>query len=225
MAIAHVQTKNASMDAASSISINFNQGNCAVVFAAGWQSGSSPTITGVSGTSSGAWDYGVVTTSISNRQEGFYVKKNLAAGSDTITVAWSVPIANARIEVTEYSGVNLTNPICGSNMIITGFSSTTHDINLVATKSDAMYIYGIHALGDSPVTGNGTERSKAVNFLGCQVMDSIGTISAVSGIWTLTTSNFVHMLALALEPNTTRTMIKHSLTLSVKTTDSRMVVY
>lgn len=227
MAIQHVQTKASTMATGTTIAMNFNSGNCAVIFAGGWQASSSPVITGVSSLSNGTWTYAVTTTSASNRFEGFYIRNNLIAGSDTVTVAWDIGLGDSVIECSEYSGVNLTNPICGSNMFLGGVSSTSQDINLVATKSNAMYIYGVHLLADTNLSGNGTERSKKVVFMACQVMDTLGTASAISGIWTLNTAAFTHRLAFALAPENSserRMIINTNQISSIKTTDSRIVV-
>ena len=124
-----------------------------------------------------------------------YYAKNIAGGPDTVTIHWSVTSANVEIYLTEYSGLNTTNPIDGQSGA-TGAAGAVSSGNVTTTVAGDI-VYG-YCVGDTACTvGTGfTARSTYdQNLIEDLTAGSPGSYAA-----TATANNGWTMQMVALKP-------------------------
>lgn len=147
-AIAYVQSKKDPSDASSDASAstmavaydsNVTAGSLGVACMTA-DNGTSSTVTGVSGSSSGTWTQAVHAERVGDQILDIWYKENMAGGADTITATYSSSRPYRRMIIAEYSGVatssaldktdsNLQEPAPTSTDGTTSTSQTTATTN------------------------------------------------------------------------------------------------
>ncbi len=198
MAIAFVQVAETSDDTSSTTvavayGSNVTAGNLLVLGVTA-DNATSSTVTGVSGSSSGAWTQAVHAERVGDQILDIWYKENAAGGADTITVTFSSSRPFRRLIIAEYSGAATSSALdkTDSNLQEPG-TTGTDDVTSTAqtTTTNNQLIFGcllIMAGADTAITAgtNFTLRADTDNAAQIAIEDRIlATAGSVAATFTI----------------------------------------
>ena len=204
MAIAHVQTLDASMaadgGATQTRTVTWTGGNLGVICAWGYLAANSPEITGVVGSSSGTWTVAKQGGLNNNRRGEIWYKENITGGADTVTVTWNVSLdGGSVVTASEYSGVATSSSLDYTASTEGAGSNTTPSITLVPSTSNQLLVAFLHVLGTSTISTTYTQRSERESFMYASIQDTTASGSTAM-TWTLGTANYYSMVGATFKP-------------------------
>jgi hypothetical protein len=182
----------------SSVAVPFSgaqaAGNLNVV-AVGWGDSTS-SVSSVTDTRGNTYTLAIGPTSFNGMQQSIYYAKNIAVGSNTVTVRFNQAAAYPDVRILEYSGVDTTNPLDGK-AVATGTGTAANSGSIATTTANEL-IFGAGTTGQGFTAAGTGFANRMINVFGNIAEDKVvsatgsynatGTVS--SSAWIMQVATF-----------------------------------
>jgi len=168
-------------------------GNLNVV-AIGWGDSTS-TISSVTDTRGNTYNLAIGPTSFNGMQQAIYYAKNIAVGSNTVTVRFNQAAGYPDVRILEYSGLDTTNPLDGK-AAATGTGTAANSGSVTTTAANEL-IFGAGTTGQGFTAAGTGFSNRMINVFGNIAEDKIvsatgsynatGTVSSAAWIMQMAT--------------------------------------